>query len=73
MGGSLQHPAERFPSYFSNPFWETYPYFLPCAVSAAYAAFAFIIIFVFFEEVRGPLDPLPYSLPNTILSRARTC
>ncbi|KAG6812577.1 hypothetical protein H0H92_002045 [Tricholoma furcatifolium] len=38
IGGSLSRPAEQFPGIFGqNEFLKTYPYFLPCAIAAAYA------------------------------------
>ncbi|KAI9460711.1 MFS general substrate transporter [Russula earlei] len=50
IGGVLSRPRDRWPSVFSAPFWDNYPYFLPCLVSAAYACLSFVIVAIFFEE-----------------------
>jgi hypothetical protein len=56
-GGALAHPAERFPSVFGLTFFKTYPYFLPCAVSAGFAAFAwFLTVFCLKETVAAPVS-----------------
>ncbi|KAH9942402.1 major facilitator superfamily domain-containing protein [Epithele typhae] len=34
IGGSLESPADKWPALFSSPLWCTYPYLLPCLVSA---------------------------------------
>jgi hypothetical protein len=43
-------------------FFKTYPYFLPCAVPATFTAIAWIITYLFFEEVScdfcGDASPL---------------
>ncbi|KAF7336112.1 Major facilitator superfamily multidrug-resistance DHA1 sub-family [Mycena venus] len=56
IGGSLSHPAERFPSLFGkNDFLRKYPYFLPCAVPATFSAIAWIVTLLFLKETaRGP-------------------
>ncbi|EKM78054.1 hypothetical protein AGABI1DRAFT_114886 [Agaricus bisporus var. burnettii JB137-S8] len=51
IGGSLSHPAERFPSLFGNSeFLKKYPYFLPCAVPATYTVCAWLITYIFLKE-----------------------
>lgn len=50
IGGTLSNPHQRLRG-FEGAFWEKYPYFLPCCVSAAYAAFAFIVVSAFLKEV----------------------
>lgn len=51
IGGSLSRPAERFPRLFGNiQFFKNYPYFLPCAVSAALSAIAWVVTYLFLEE-----------------------
>ncbi|EMD34106.1 hypothetical protein CERSUDRAFT_86859 [Gelatoporia subvermispora B] len=51
IGGSLSHPAERFPSLFGNSeFLEKYPYFLPCAIPATFSAIAFFVTWIFLKE-----------------------
>lgn len=52
MGGLLSEPYKRFPRIFGrSEFWKRYPYFLPCAFSATFAAFALLVVFVFLQEV----------------------
>lgn len=52
IGGSLSRPTERFPDTFGNSqFLRNYPYFLPCAVSATFSAFAWVFTLVFLREV----------------------
>ncbi|KAG8727360.1 hypothetical protein FRC11_013425 [Ceratobasidium sp. 423] len=51
IGGTLSHPAKLLPSVFDTPFWNKYPYFLPCLVAAAYAGCVFIIGGLFLKEV----------------------
>lgn len=51
MGGTLARPHDRWPHIFSNQFWVDYPYFLPCAGSAAFSAGAFVISAIFLKEV----------------------
>ncbi|KAH7915289.1 MFS general substrate transporter [Hygrophoropsis aurantiaca] len=50
MGGGLAHPHERFPGLFPGAFWKEYPYFLPCAAAAAFAAFAFLLVVFFLKD-----------------------
>ncbi|KAI6113380.1 major facilitator superfamily domain-containing protein [Pisolithus croceorrhizus] len=50
-GGGLAKPHDRWPELFSGSFWVQYPYFLPCIVSALFAAFSFFFTALFFEEV----------------------
>ena len=50
IGGTLANPHQRLRG-FQGAFWEKYPYFLPCCVSAAYAAFAFLVVSAFLKEV----------------------
>ncbi|KAH9926300.1 MFS general substrate transporter [Epithele typhae] len=50
IGGQLSKPHERWPTLFSHPFWSYYPYFLPCALSAAYCAFACAYVSVALKE-----------------------
>ncbi|KAI9460709.1 MFS general substrate transporter [Russula earlei] len=53
IGGVLSKPQDRWPGVFSGPFWDEYPYFLPCLVSAAISCLSFIIVAIFLEEVLG--------------------
>jgi len=50
FGGVLSRPQDRWPSVFSNPFWNKFPYFLPCLVSAAIACVSLVIVSNFLEE-----------------------
>lgn len=51
IGGSLSRPADQFPHLFGHSdFLRKYPYFLPCAVPATFAAFALIVTFFFLKE-----------------------
>ena len=53
IGGSLQHPYERFGGVFRlSKFWKTNPYFLPCVTAAIYSTSAFVLAFVLLKEVR---------------------
>lgn len=60
IGGALIHPAERFPNIFGDSaFLREYPYFLPCAVPATFAFFAWLISFFFLHEtVQNPTSLL---------------
>ena len=52
IGGSLSNPVDRFPDIFGEwEFFKTYPYFLACAVPATFSAFAWLVTFLFLEEV----------------------
>ncbi|KAH7913984.1 major facilitator superfamily domain-containing protein [Hygrophoropsis aurantiaca] len=57
IGGILEEPAMRFPGTFGkSEFFQTYPYFLPCAVAATFSALSFVMGFFFFKEtVQTPL------------------
>ncbi|KAF8325449.1 major facilitator superfamily domain-containing protein [Cantharellus anzutake] len=59
VGGSLQHPAERFPAYFDHPLWRRYPYFLPCFVAASFPIFAFFIGLMFLKETNESVRRVP--------------
>lgn len=58
IGGQLAKPHDRWPDVFTSPFWQYYPYFLPCAVSAAFSALIFCITATFLREVRSILMQL---------------
>ncbi|EIW54332.1 MFS general substrate transporter [Trametes versicolor FP-101664 SS1] len=60
IGGQLARPHDRWPGVFTHPFWRKYPYFLPCAASAAFSAFTFVITAIFLKETvhkRARRDP----------------
>ncbi|KAH9955871.1 MFS general substrate transporter [Russula dissimulans] len=50
IGGVLSRPQDRWPGAFSHPFWDKYPYFLPCLVSGTLLSLSFIIVALFLEE-----------------------
>ncbi|PPQ96786.1 hypothetical protein CVT26_006197 [Gymnopilus dilepis] len=50
IGGWLARPHDHFPESFAEPIWVTYPYLLPCAVTASIALFACFIILIFLRE-----------------------
>jgi len=50
MGGVLSEPQSKWPTTFSGQFWAEYPYFLPCAASAAFSATIFCITLIFLKE-----------------------
>ncbi|KAH9850280.1 MFS general substrate transporter [Lenzites betulinus] len=50
IGGQLARPHDRWPTLFASAFWQYYPYFLPCAVSALLSAVVFIITAAFLRE-----------------------
>ncbi|KAI0768094.1 MFS general substrate transporter [Trametes elegans] len=58
IGGTLSHPAERFPGIFGHSgFFKTYPYFLACSIPATFSAVAcFVTLFFLKETVRNPLS-----------------
>ncbi|KAG8688287.1 hypothetical protein FRC11_005719, partial [Ceratobasidium sp. 423] len=53
LGGTLSHPAKLLPSVFDTPFWNKYPYFLPCLIAAMYSGFIFVIGALFLQETRA--------------------
>ncbi|KAL0948631.1 hypothetical protein HGRIS_010438 [Hohenbuehelia grisea] len=59
IGGSLSHPTERLPKLFGySKFLKTYPYFLPCAVPASFALFAWFITFMYLKETVTSPQPI---------------
>ncbi|KAL0948630.1 hypothetical protein HGRIS_010437 [Hohenbuehelia grisea] len=59
IGGSLSHPAERFPELFgASEFLKRQPYFLACAVPATFAVIAWIVTFFFLKETVARPVPL---------------
>ncbi|KAI0926214.1 hypothetical protein AcW1_008437 [Taiwanofungus camphoratus] len=50
IGGQLSKPHDRWPHVFTSRFWKQYPYFLPCATSAAFSVFTFVITAIFLKE-----------------------
>ncbi|KIM86414.1 hypothetical protein PILCRDRAFT_65362 [Piloderma croceum F 1598] len=56
--GALARPHDRFP-IFRGAFWEKYPYFLPCIVSATYSALAFLLASCFLKETLPKILRVP--------------
>ncbi|KZT71985.1 MFS general substrate transporter [Daedalea quercina L-15889] len=59
IGGTFSDPATQIGGpWFDTPFWRTYPYLLPCLITAAIAAVALFLAFFVLEETlpakRGP-------------------
>jgi len=56
-------PAERFPDLFGeNTFLKQYPYFLACAIPAAFSLLAWLITFFFLKETH----PSPVSISQLL-------
>ncbi len=51
IGGQLAKPHDRWPTLFTHPFWQYYPYFLPCAASALFSVGIFIVAAAFLREL----------------------
>lgn len=52
LGGLLSHPERTIP-FFNTPFWNEYPFALPCFISAGFAVCALIIGALNIDEVGG--------------------
>jgi len=50
IGGVLSRPQDRWPQVFSDPFWDKYPYLLPCLVSVAFVCLSFVMVAIYLEE-----------------------
>ncbi|KAG8790969.1 hypothetical protein FRC12_010499 [Ceratobasidium sp. 428] len=67
IGGTLSNPAKHLPRVFDTPFWNEYPYFLPCLIAAAFTASIFVISALFLEETHHPhTEPKPPVSTNVI-------
>ncbi|CAE6485211.1 unnamed protein product [Rhizoctonia solani] len=53
LGGTLSHPAKLLPDVFDTPFWNKYPYFLPCLIAAIYSSCVFIVGGLFLKETHN--------------------
>jgi hypothetical protein len=51
IGGTFSHPAEKYPSWFGNELFKTYPYLLPGIMAAGIAVFGAALGYQFLEEV----------------------
>ncbi|KAG1780679.1 major facilitator superfamily domain-containing protein [Suillus placidus] len=77
VGGSLSRPADRFPEIFGrSELLKTYPYLLPCAVSAIFTSVAWLVTYFRFREsvsistplwkfIKGWFLPQSYTKPFT--------
>jgi MFS family permease len=65
IGGLLQQPVEN--GYISGEFFENYPYFLPCAISACISAIGFVAGLFFLPETCKALKyrQIPYDPEET--------
>ena len=53
IGGSLSHPADRFPRLFGqSTFLKAHPYFLACASPALFTALAWLVTYMLLQEVK---------------------
>lgn len=69
IGGSLSHPAERFPRLFGQSiFLKTHPYFLACAGPALFTALAWLVTYTLLQET----VPTTTSYWSLIQNRCRT-
>ncbi|KAG1780678.1 major facilitator superfamily domain-containing protein [Suillus placidus] len=69
IGGSLSHPADRFPRLFGqSTFLKTHPYFLACAGPALFTALAWLVTYMLLQET----VPTTTSLWSLIRNRCRT-
>ncbi|KAI0769763.1 MFS general substrate transporter [Trametes elegans] len=50
IGGTFADPAKEWPDVFTNPIWKSYPYLLPCLLSAAVSVFAALLAQFALEE-----------------------
>lgn len=60
-GGILAKPHDHWPGLFSGIFWQKYPYFLPCIVSALLAAVVLVVAALFLKESRPHKQSTQYS------------
>lgn len=69
IGGSLSHPADRFPRLFGqSTFLKTYPYFLACAGPALFTALAWLVTYMLLQET----VPTTTSFWSLIRNKCRT-
>lgn len=50
IGGSLEHPRDKFPGMFHDQFWAEYPYFLPSVVAAGTTGISFFATLGWLKE-----------------------
>ena len=52
LGGFLSHPAKNFSVFQESHLFTTYPYLLPCIISAMISFIGFVIGFFYLPETR---------------------
>ncbi|KIO23393.1 hypothetical protein M407DRAFT_214653 [Tulasnella calospora MUT 4182] len=58
IGGTLSHPAERYPETFGNyDFLKDRPYFLPCFISSLFTCLSITTAYFFLEEAELLRNP----------------
>ncbi|KAG6906535.1 hypothetical protein DXG01_013413 [Tephrocybe rancida] len=66
IGGFLSRPADQFPSLFgNNEFLKKYPYFVPSAVPASYAALIWLVAFLYLKDTHKAPMPISHLLTRT--------
>ncbi|KAG2138617.1 major facilitator superfamily domain-containing protein [Suillus bovinus] len=69
IGGSLSHPADRFPRLFGqSTFLKTHPYFLACAGPALFTVSSWLITYMLLQET----VPTTTSSWNLVRNRCRS-
>ncbi|KAG1865722.1 MFS multidrug-resistance DHA1 sub-family [Suillus tomentosus] len=59
IGGSLSRPADRFPDIFGrSEFLKTYPYLLPCSISAFFILTIWLVTYICLKESVPTKTPL---------------
>ncbi|KAG1858686.1 MFS multidrug-resistance DHA1 sub-family [Suillus tomentosus] len=59
IGGSLSRPADRFPNIFGrSELLKTYPYLLPCSISAFFISTIWLITYIRLKESVSTKTPL---------------
>ncbi|KAF8338764.1 major facilitator superfamily domain-containing protein [Cantharellus anzutake] len=73
IGGTLQHPQDKFPRLFGNAFWSKHPFFLPCFVVSSAIATAFLSALFFLNETLKTKEPDAPSTPYGTFPASSTC
>ncbi|PFH46777.1 hypothetical protein AMATHDRAFT_88127, partial [Amanita thiersii Skay4041] len=67
IGGSFSRPYEQLPRFFNNDFWKSYPYFLPCLVTAGYVSVIIVLTIIYFKET-APIRVQQKGFRNSVSS-----
>jgi hypothetical protein len=67
VGGVFEHPADKF-QVFSTPFWNKYPYLLPCLLSGCISLVALIVGWFVLEETARRVRRRSASIPSLELT-----